>query len=224
MGVCDFVCHIQKNGQNGYSAENHVEEYEQYGDPNLTDEEPELLQDPEIQELTRKEKKDFYLDQYQEIYGNDCFGFDKGILVFVPKTNTRKQIFTKPYPWFAKFKKQLWKYSHDGWEFYKIINGKKIYLKWEHDQESVWEHKRYPKHWLVSFEPNFYKWFVKCDIPVEKIPILSLLQPFWNNSRMFFDEKKYKRMMRKALKSDWSFDKKLLYNFIMNKFVTIQDE
>lgn len=150
MGVCDFTCFIQHNGQclisTGYEAE------EPPADGEQEEEEDPLVYDPEQDE-------------------GDGYGCNEAVLVHVPAKHTVREILSWPLQAFAAFPRETVVYRWDDWGFPALEESdyRSVLCSDNWWERCVWRTAERPGVLLVNFAPDAFDAFVLKQVPAEGI-------------------------------------------------------
>ena len=181
MGVHDYVCFVQRNGQ----CLNQLE----------------LL--PEGPEGNSDDEGDHSDDEF------DGCGSRSAAIVFVPNSFSVREILSWPLSRFRDFTMKKVGYSWDGWSFeeYEGYDGALRADNWW--EQSIWQSPSAPGFHLVNFEEGAYQAFVLGEARADQIPRNYLNEVFSNRHSDIpsTKEEALAKILEAGPENLWSYDR-----------------
>lgn len=140
MGVHDYICFVQRNGQNVKSLTTSIYYYN-------SDEDEDYSEDEDLEE----------------------YGAGEAVLVLVPKTFTIEEILSWNLREFQKFSIKRCEYSWDDWSFTEFPFYDEFIRKDKWWEQTIWTDDSLPDTYIVTFETGAYDAFVLGKIDQELI-------------------------------------------------------
>ena len=210
MGVCDYVCFVQRNGQT------------------LVGLDPIPREDP----LTNAGNKSARKKHTRAIRGLCTFEkeeFRDAVLVRVPKNEYSKaDILAWDLKHFAKFKRVAGTYDWDNWDFDTIRGYRGVLMGdtcestawWD---QAIWESPDFPEEFLVNFDATVFRAFVLGHYDAAQIPWEFFKCVFANRERPVPTTKKQalENIVNCKRENLWEFEGKTLEPLSLSEEYTL---
>jgi len=190
MGVHDYVCFVERNGQDlrGFEPTERPVPFRREGyraalsEPSDTHLPAVGAPEEDGEDESSVSTDDDLIDPFD--YDGEV-GCGIAVLVKVPTAHARQEILSWKLSEFERFPTVRAEYDYDGWCFEKVegynADGAIYSSHWY--EQAVWRSPTYPDTWLVNFHPKAYEAFVRGEIPPERIPARYWEEVFGNRGR-----------------------------------------